>query len=556
MTTANRLSVFAALAVLSGGNCPAQAPLENAEVRLPYAELRRLIEASTERAEKTPVMPPALLSSRLALAMDDGGVVIDADFELVRFGAEPSRIALIGGDIAVSSSETDGMGLVVHEGMLCQIGASAGKSSVKTMLRLTSAGPSFELIFPPCPGTLLDLTQLPEGLALSLQTGEGEQVYTAGRVIPLPADASRIGLRILDREESREALSPPEPSNWVWQHQALVSPGEGGLAYRLLSHASATEGSALEATLELPMGAREATASGDDLVGVRRGRSERGHPVLHLTWQTRDLMERKVEVGYLMSVRPLDRSWTLRAPVGGQGDEGQVRYFLAASPKLKFVADGLSERLAPDSLPPALARSMTSTSCYLIEGLGEMKVEVTRLPVVSLDDATIEEADWKLGIEPDGSTLVEGTLRVPYRAAEGVVLGVPDGMSLLACRVDDLAVEPIDRGQARIEVPLSPPEAGKEATVLISVAFTAKGEPFEPLEGMTSFKLPDTPLFIRELRWRLDLPPGYSAETNGNLIREARKTSDPASSIRLVKRLCRGEQPEIRVFYQSSNLLP
>jgi hypothetical protein len=62
-----------------------------------------------------------------------------------------------------------------------------------------------------------------------------------------------------------------------------------------------------------------------------------------------------------------------------------------------------------------------------------------------------------------------------------------------------------------------------------------------------------TPLFIRTLTWKIDLPSGYQAETAGNLVRAA-VSADPPSRVTLSKNLCRAERPEINVFYQRADL--
>ena len=53
----------------------------------------------------------------------------------------------------------------------------------------------------------------------------------------------------------------------------------------------------------------------------------------------------------------------------------------------------------------------------------------------------------------------------------------------------------------------------------------------------------------------VDLPPGYQAETHGNLTRVPATGGAQPSRITLQKNLCRDERPEIRVFYQRGDLL-
>lgn len=554
MSFPSRFAYFVGCLALLDTPLPAEETLDQAEVRLPYGELRRLIEASAATPEPQPSLPASLLSSRLTLRLDDGAPVMEGAFETMRFDDAPSRIPLIGGEVSVVQSESAAMGLVVHDGFVCEIGAKSGRSTTTATFRISTTGREFTLKLPPCPGTVLDLSGLADDVALALTSDGQERVVSGGAKVPLPAEAGTWTIRFLDTRESAEALRPPEPSEWIWQHQALVTPAEGALQYRLLSHASAVNGSALEATLEMPVDARQVNAKGDDLQEARTTRDGDGRRFLHLAWKTRDVMEREVEISYLTTVRPLDELWTLRVPVGGDPAKLGVRYFLTSSPRQVYAADGLSERMAIAGLPSSLMPFASGASFHLLEGGVAVQVGVERLPVVETDEAQLTKANWSLGVEADGAMLVEGKLRVEFGGAEGIEFRIPEGLKLLSCRVNAMAVEPISRGDGRMEVPLVGQEKKTGADVTLS--FTGKSEPFDPLEGMSAYQLPSTPLFIRELTWLIDLPNGYSAETSGNLTRTPRQPGHDASSVHLLKRLCRGEQPEVRIFYRSSNLLP
>ena len=85
-----------------------------------------------------------------------------------------------------------------------------------------------------------------------------------------------------------------------------------------------------------------------------------------------------------------------------------------------------------------------------------------------------------------------------------------------------------DTGKSRRrKTPRSPcPAAGQKTRV--SCSFTGRTAALDPVEGTLELALPKTPLFIRALTWRIDLPRGYQAETHGNLIRSA----DPSAILR------------------------
>lgn len=548
------LSVLAFLAVTSTSGF-AETALDKAEVKLPYEELLRLIEAARPEQPATPVIPPSLSSSRLKLLLDEGSPVIEAEFQTSRYSEGFSRVPLIGGDVSTESHEAESGRLVVHAAMICQIDEGAGVSEAKVRLRVTSTGRSFKLVLPPCPGTIFDTSGLAKDVAIGVTLGGVERIISSGARLALPAEAGVIHLRVLDQVESSEALRPPEPSVWIWQHQALVVPIEGELNYHLLGHASATGGSAVESILRLPTDARRVTATGEDLVEARTSRDGEGNPLLYLKWKTRDVMERDLEIQYRIPVRPLDDQWTLKVPVGSPDDSTRARFIIPSSPSIEYAADGLSAPITSDSVVSGLSKFLGGTSCHLLEGGASLELGVRRLPVVATEDAVISEALWLLSMEADGSVLLEGTLHVDHGTAQRVALDTPAGMSLLSCQVSGQQVDPINFGEGRIEVAVPAPGKNRNAT-LIAVSFTGKGEAFDPLDGTLGLALPRTPLFIRSLAWRIDLPAGYTAEINGNLIREGKSGKDPASSIRLRKKLCRDERPEVRVFYQSRNLLP
>jgi hypothetical protein len=152
-------------------------------------------------------------------------------------------------------------------------------------------------------------------------------------------------------------------------------------------------------------------------------------------------------------------------------------------------------------------------------------------------------------LESDGALLVEGLMILEHRGLLGVLLDVPPAMTLLSCDVASQSVTPVNLGDGKLEINL-PATGGKSR---VSCTFTGKIAALDPVEGTFALSLPKTPLFIRALTWKIDLPRGYQAETHGNLVR-ANEPNDPSSRLTLRKNLCRDERPEINVFYQRADL--
>jgi hypothetical protein len=88
----------------------------------------------------------------------------------------------------------------------------------------------------------------------------------------------------------------------------------------------------------------------------------------------------------------------------------------------------------------------------------------------------------------------------------------------------------------------------------LACSFTGRTTALDPVAGTVRLALPKVPLFIHSLRWTLDLPAIYQAETHGNLKCLHPAPDAPPSRITLQKNLCRDERPEIQLFYQRSDL--
>jgi hypothetical protein len=405
------------------------------------------------------------------------------------------------------------------------------------------------LIVPPCPAAIFETGDLGEEWSVALKVDGREHLLGSNQILPLPLTGGTYEIRMLGGEETREALRPPEPSTWTWQNQALVTPGDGELSYQVLACASATGGSGIAATLALPADAREVKAAGEDLAGQKLVRGTDRSLALQIEWKTRGLLEREVVVFYQLPRRPLDRIWKLHAPSGPGKDSTLTRFIIAGSPELTYTADGLAGPFPPKGLPAGFIEKLAGVNCYQLEAAGPAELAVNPLPVVATAEATVSEAAWSAKLEPDGAMLVEGMMTVEHGGMLGVTLDVPPGLTLLACQVGGQSVTPVNLGEGKIEISL-PAGGGKTR---VSCAFTGRVAALDPVEGTLALVLPKSPLFIRSLIWKIELPRGYQAETHGNLLRTA-EPNEPPSRLTLRKNLCRDERPETNVFYQRSDL--
>lgn len=545
MSELHKLLVVSALA----SNLAMAGPgLDQAEVRLPYGELKSLITDATRPVIKSEPVS-ALLSARFRLGMVGKMPVIDSTFRTATFSDGLAMIPLVGGSVTVESQKPQDSRIIIDGKMLCLALEVAGAQGLELRLLPSFGGEGARLLVPACPAAIFETGDLGEEQSISLKCDGREQVLGSNQLVPLPLAGGSVEIRMLGSEETREALRPPVPSVWTWQNQALVVPGDGEIFYRILARASATGGSGVSAILALPTDAREVMATGNDLAGQKLVRGADRSLGLQLEWKTRGQVEREIDISYQLPRRPLDRIWKLQAPSGPGEDSTRNRFIIVASPELVYAADGLAGPFPPKGLPARFADELNGSSCYQLESATTADLTVEMLPVVATAEATVSEAVWALKLEPDGAMLVEGTMNLEHRGMLPVMLDVPPGMTLLSCDVGGQSVTPVNLGGGKIEVSL--PANGQKTRIACS--FTGRVAEIDPVEGTLALALPRTPLFIRALTWKIELPHGYQAETHGNLVRSSHP-GDPPSRLTLRKNLCRDERPETNVFYQRSNL--
>ncbi len=522
--------------------------LDEAEVRLPYAELKSLI-AGASKVANVSQEAPSLLAAKFHLTLLDGKPVIDATFRSATFADGLAHVPLVGGDLTIESQQPSDARVVVRDGMLCQAVDLAGTQILELRLLPNSGANGAEVVVPPCPAAVFETGDLGDEWSVAVIIDGRDQVLGANRRIALPLAGGSYSIRILGSEETREALRPPEPSVWTWQQQALVVPEDGAIRYRVLANASAVGGSGVAAAVALPPDARGVAVGGDDLAGHKVVRRSDRSLEIEVTWKTRGLLERELSISYSLPRRPLDRIWKLQAPSAAGEAATRTRFIVSGSPDLTYAADGLEGPFTPKGLPVGFADALEGAACYQLEGAAAVDLSVKPLPVVAVAEAIVTEALWQTRMEPDGAMLVEGTLTLDYRGVSGFPLDVPPGLTLLSCEVGENSVTPVVTGEGSVRINL-PADGAKNR---VSCAFTGRAGVIDPVQGTLELTLPKTPLFIRTLSWRIELPTGYQAETGGNLVRVA-GPGDAPSRLILRKNLCRDEQPVANVFYQKSGL--
>lgn len=531
-------------ALLLAGSMASSQTLDQAQVQIPYAEFKQLLQqASTASPKSAPA--PRLLTARLKLGYERQEPILSASFKVASFHEGLATTALIGGSLTLDNQQPESSLVVFEEDHLCLVSRAAGTQSIQLRLLPRLIQQRLCLEIPACPSAILEIGQLPAGQSLILESELGDQMLASGTTVALPAEGGRVVLRVLDESQTRQALLPPEPSTWNWQHHALVEPDGDELIYQIVTHARAGGGSGVEAILPLPAEARRIEVEGEDLSASTPSHDEKRNPILKLCWQTRDILDRQMILRYRMPLRPLDDHWTLQVP---GGDTCRTRFILPDNPLLSIQAEGLSPLCQADGLPPALIKTLQGRALRTLETGDKARIAITRVPVALTADGVIRRADWSLNLEADGSMLVTGTMQIEHQTPLNVDLICPVALKLLQCTVNGQKIAPIDAGNGKLLFSLP----GSKELSNITLSLTGEAGALDPVEGALKLELPRTSLFIHTLDWKLALPMGYQAETHGNLARLP--ASGNPGALLLRKNFCRDHAPEIHLFYNRINL--
>jgi len=525
--------------------------LSGSEVRIPYAELVRLLDAAATPKpvrQETPRPPdPVLAAAAFRLHFVGNTPSLSAAFHISNPGRQPNiPVPILPASVRIISQNPANAPLQVRDRLLYL--ATANSESTAAEVELDFSDGTLSFTSPPCPCPMLEIPDLPANTALKVTLGERTTTILKATRIGLPASGTTLGLQLITHTAADSPPPPPPPagpSAWTWQQEAIVAPDDGMLSYHIFAHASASGGEGTAAKLQLPADARRISVNGEDLSSHDLTRDAQGNQYLSLRWTTRLTLDRALGVSYQTPLRPLDHEWTLAAPLGTDQATTKTRFLIPENPRLEFSANGLSPALDAPSLSGPAAHEAGNAAVHLLEAEHEAKLTVRELPVAATADATIATALWKTRIEPDGASLTEGTLGISYQRAQQLLITLPRDANLVSCSVDEKPVDPILHGDA-LGIPLD--TRSRSLASRICLSYTLHLEKPDPLHGSLPLTLPSTPLLVKELSWDLSLPAAYKAEISGNLERSG-NTPDNPQTIHLRKNLCRDEQPSIHIFY-------
>ncbi len=190
-------AAVAAMAAPAQINTP---KLDDSEVRISYAELKRLLAAAqpavTVTVSKTPPVSAALLSA--VYRIDWQAAQITAQMQAENFSDQWQSIPLAGAALGAVSVKPADARIVVLDDQLCLITGKAGPVSLELSFALPVGTSSITLHPAPSAVAAIETTALPEGRHLSVQHAGGTATLMSACRHALPASGGAVTLTLAD----------------------------------------------------------------------------------------------------------------------------------------------------------------------------------------------------------------------------------------------------------------------------------------------------------------------------------------------------------------------
>lgn len=540
-------------------------PLKSADVTISYAELKQLWEAARLGREasrdKVPSQPPVraiIESADYELNLDDGAATLTARYRVTSLRADWEAIPLLGGDARLVSARTGEARLVNLGDRYSLITNAIGTHELVLQLALPQPSEWNDgLRLVPEGATLnqLRVTNLPEGKGVTIRGFRPTTIDGDSATFHLPGKSTELMLSLQRREkiDPPPEPAPPAPSTWGIQSEVFVQYHEGRIRYDCTVYAHAEDGSGLSIDLLVPHNSLGLQVNGEDLAGSRLGSRRGGLRPLRIDWMTRDILDRRLQIGYEVPHPPLESTWQLRAPrVAGEGSTKSL-FAIVAVDGLEVRGEELRDAVQSRRLPEWLRDRIAMKDFFTVETGDTLTLETAWLPRVETARAMASKAAYQSRVGLDGALLVHAEFTIQHRSPMTWRVSLPEIDQILSCEINDTAARPVRRGDHDIEFSLHQPAKGSSK---VAFCFTAQAQAFDPVSGRLALTMPKTDLFIHELTWDLSIPPEYEAEIQGNLVisRDKPKTVRPPHVITLRKELVRGEHPAVEVHYKRRGL--
>ena len=431
----NKLAISFCLLFHAGlGFAEPSSNLDSARVTLSYKELKSLIQAAHPEKAPTPNKPSldsALLAARYQMALLDGRAEGTLEIDVQSFSDDWTVIPLIQSAIPIDQIEPAEARVVAKDGHYTFVTDHAGRTKITLhFARPFTDGNGTQVLQLPsaeAPVRTLTLTGIAEGKIAEID---------GGTLVSRETGTAKFVLSDVEKNVSLKILTPPEtpfPSRWKIESEALVHYTNAKLCYRTHLSAMAVGGSGQEMDIDLPASARILSVTGDDLQSWSRDRT------VHLLWKTRNLLSWEVELIYEIVQPATVADWKLVAPGAVKGESAGGFFAVAAETGMEIhAATAPSQRL-----PRWLAQEVGRRNAVLVGGDGTISVHW--LPLVPTAPAVIDSTQSQMRIVSDGALLNELNYNIRHEGPITWQLHLPDASQLLACRVNDQPVSPVDR---------------------------------------------------------------------------------------------------------------
>lgn len=566
-------------ALLPIGSLLVAAPGEPPDVRatsvtIPYAELRSLWDAAHVKPPEKPVVLPPLTHSvslaRYAFKMSPDPKTIEcrATFEVTNFGDGWTEVPLLPAEVRIESIAPETTVVSLREGFYTLLLNGPGKRviTIQFAARLANAtgtAPNLRLAIPPALMAETSFTGIPVGSDVELVDGVrvagSSATPTMFRLGPAPVLAFTV-LRP-DRRSKKATV----PATWNAHGQTIVFAEEGRTTCRSRIMAEGVDGDTAEMRIVLPATANVREVESANLERWETTRSDDGlQRVVALRWNGPECIARDVMVVYELPLIAREGEWTLTAPLVKGAIAQRSAFFVVTRSGLEItavVAADPGANAGLNELGAALSGALGGSSfvtIYAAPGEVVAAVKVKRLPLLATAQARIDDAQFQMRVVADGSLLTEAKFMVRHDRPQVLRLELPMGSDLLACSVNEVDVNPIDRGDGRLEISMPSPPDAKPTRVMFS--YSARGEKLAPVAGQVELVLPRTELFTSLISWQVQLPGAYELtafEGNVDMASAARPPGDGNETVvRLRKELCKGEAPRVALFYRKRAVTP
>ena len=437
--------------------------MDQAEVRMPYGELRKLWEAARDKETKNldalVSAKGALISSKYTLDIHQGMTALVAEFKVESYQGKWESIPLMGCEHSMMSVEPGDASFKMEDGNLCYVAREKGPATLKVRFHsqpipLDAKTELFRMVTVPGVVSTMEIRGIPADRLLKVDDVKWmmkDQVAT----ISLPMQGGLVSGYLIDKkDEVKPAVLPPiTPSEWVLKNEVLAYEGERELCYRVKSYATAVNGSAVEMHLKLPSNTRGIRVEkSDDLSDWKVIRKADGMMELELKWTTRDVMERDLNIQYAIQKIPLEHDWELKAPslIGGGNTSSFFMYPIQDGVELK--ADGIRLPVPVGKLSSWVSQMNSAKDYATISAVDSVQMHTRFLPRVNTAVAVIHGSNYISRIVDDGSMITEAHIQVDHDTNYPFEICLPKDCELLKCEVNDKLNQPIARENSVMEI--------------------------------------------------------------------------------------------------------